>query len=64
MKTKLLFLAAIPLLFVSCEGINSDSLKASVSNPSTVIGSRKVIGVEVDILSRRIGAGVWIQPKN
>lgn len=64
MKTKLFILAAIPLLFVSCAGVNSNSLKASVSNPSTVLGSRKVIGVEVDILSRRVGAGVWVQPKN
>ena len=64
MKTKLLFLAVVPLLFVSCAGVNSNSLKASVSNPSTVLGNRKVIGVEVDILSRRVGAGVWVQPKN
>ena len=64
MKTKLLFLAVIPLLFVSCAGVNSNSLKASVSNPSTVLGNRKVIGVEVDILSRRVGAWVWVQPKN
>ena len=63
MKTKLLFLAAIPLLFVSCAGVNSNSLKASVSNPSTVLGNRKLIGVEVDILSRRVGAGVWVHPK-
>ena len=63
MKPKFLLLAIVPLLFANCTGINSDSLKASVSNPSTVLGSRKVIGVEVDVLSRRVGAGVWIQPK-
>ena len=64
MKPKYLLLAIVPLLFASCTGINSDSLKASVSNPSTVLGPRKVIGVEVDVLSRRGGAGVWVQPKS
>ena len=64
MKPKYLLLAIVPLLFESCTGINSDSLKASVSNPSTVLGPRKVIGVEVDALSRRVGAGVWVQPKS
>jgi hypothetical protein len=64
MKTKLLLLAALPLFFASCTGINSNSVKASVSNPAPVIGDRKVFGVEVDVLSRRVGAGVWIQPKN
>jgi hypothetical protein len=64
MKPKFLLLAIVPLLFANCTGINSESLKASVSNPSTVLGPRKVIGVEVDVLSRRVGAGVWVQPKS
>jgi len=63
MKIKLLLLSIAVLFLANCSGVNSNNLKASVSNPSTILGNRKVIGVEVDVLSRRVGAGVWMHPK-
>ena len=42
---------------------NSEDDTPVAANVSAVVGGRSVLGVEVDILGRRIGAGVWLNQK-
>ena len=60
---KLLALLAIPLGAQSC-AFNSDPETPVAGNVSAIVGGRSVLGVEVDLLGRRVGAGVWLNPKD
>ena len=42
---------------------NSDPETPVAGNVSAIVGGRSVLGVEVDLLGRRVGAGVWLNPK-
>jgi hypothetical protein len=60
---KLLALLAITLVAQSC-AFNSDPEAPVAGNVSAIVGGRSVFGVEVDLLGRRVGAGVWMNPKD
>jgi len=60
---KILALLAITLCAQSC-AFNSDPETPVAANVSAIAGGRSVLGVEVDILGRRVGAGVWLNPKD
>ena len=59
----ILLLLALALMAPSC-AFDSDSGTPVAGNVSAVAGGRSVIGVEVDLLGRRVGAGVWLHSKN
>ena len=60
---KLLALIAITFGAQSC-AFNSDPETPVAGNVSAIVGGRSVLGVEVDLLGRRVGAGVWLNPKD
>ena len=58
-KAPLLIIALVALLFPSCSFTEGQE---PLAGAAAVVGSRNVIGAEVDVLGwRRIGAGIWIQ---
>ena len=58
-KAPLLIIALVALLFPSC---SFNEGQEPLAGASAVVGSRSVIGGEVDVFGwRRIGAGIWIQ---
>lgn len=52
----------LTILLFSCIILTSScSLKNSpVKNVGAVTGTKKVLGIEADVLDRKVGAGVWI----
>ena len=60
---KLLALIGITLAAQSC-AFNSDPETPVAGNVSAIVGGRSVLGVEVNLLGRRVGAGVWLNPKD
>jgi len=62
MSRKYIALFALVLVMPSC-AFNTDPDTPVAANVSAVVGGRSVLGVEVDLLGRRVGAGVWMQQK-
>lgn len=58
-KAPLLIIALVALLFPSC---SFNEGQEPLAGASAVVGSRSVIGAEVDVFGwRRIGVGLWLQ---
>jgi len=58
-KISLLIIAIATLVSSSC---SFNEGQETLTGASAVVGSRSVIGAEVDVFGwRRIGAGIWLQ---
>ena len=64
MKHLKIFLLLATIIGAQSCAFNSDPETPVAANVSAIAGGRSVLGVEVDILGRRVGAGVWLNPKD
>jgi hypothetical protein len=52
----------LTILLFSCVILTASCslTKVPVKNVGAVTGNKKVLGIEADVLDRKVGAGVWI----